>query len=115
MPEQVSHLYWTPIHIKSYWVEIVPLPVDPECSLLYRLKRGSISTRRCRKISPDTRRKKRNSTVVKKPPAKFRVPVNSCIKRVGPRAEAAAFGDGPVLPKSSTCCKNRCSVLMGSR
>ena len=36
------------------------------------LKCGSISTRRCRKISPDTRRKKRNSTVVKKPLAKFR-------------------------------------------
>jgi hypothetical protein len=59
--------------------------------------------------------KKRNSTVVKKPLAKLRVPVNSLVRRVGPRAEPAAFGDGPVSPKSSTCCKNRCSVSMGSR
>jgi transposase len=43
------------------------------------------------------RRKKRNSTVVKKPLAKFRVPANSLVRRVGPRAEAAAFGDGPVI------------------
>jgi hypothetical protein len=37
-------------------------------------------------------KKKRNSTVVKKPLAKFRVPVNSVVRRVGPRAEAAAPG-----------------------
>src|ERR1700738_3276991 len=59
--------------------------------------------------------KKRNSTVVKKPLAKFRVPVNRFVRRVEPRAEAVAFCGAPVPPKSSTCCKNRCNVLMGSR
>ena len=66
-------------------------------------------------MSPETRRKKRNSTVVKKPPVKFRVPVNSFVRSVEPSAGVAAFGDVPVAPKSSTCCKNICTVLMGAR
>ena len=91
------------------------LSIFCEISTTWRLpKRGSISTRRCRKISPDTRRKKRNSTVVKKPLAKFRVPVNNCVRRVGPCAWAAAFCDGPVSPISSTCRRNRCSVFIGT-
>ena len=50
-----------------------------------------------------------------KPLAKFRVPVNSVIKRVVPRSEMAPFGEGAVPPISPTCCKNSCSVLMGAR
>jgi hypothetical protein len=59
-------------------------------------------------------KKKRNSTVVKKPLAKFRVPVNSIVKSAAPRSVTAPFGEGSVPPISSTCCKNRCSVLMGA-
>jgi hypothetical protein len=66
-------------------------------------------------MSPETRRKKRNSTVVKKPPVKSRVPVNSFVRSVEPSAGGAAFVDVPVAPKSSTCCKNICTVLIGAR
>ena len=104
------------IVIVSRYAEM-SLSICCEISTTWRLllERGSISTRRCRKISPDTRMKKRNSTVVKKPLAKFRVPVNRFSKTVAPRSEMAPFGDGPVSPIFSTCCKNTCSVLMGAR
>src|ERR1700730_9702055 len=79
------------------------LSICCEISTTWRLllKRGSISTRRYR--NRQTREGKRNSTVVKKPLAKFRVPVNRFVRRVGPRAEAVAFCGAPVPPKSSTC------------
>ena len=60
-------------------------------------------------------KKKRNNTVVKKPLAKFRVPVNSVVKKAAPRSETAPFGEGSLAPISSTCCKNSCSVSIGTR
>src|SRR3984957_6398512 len=47
--------------------------------------------------------------------AKFRVPVNSFIKKVALCSEMAPFGVGPVSPIFSTCCKKSCPVLMGAR
>ena len=52
---------------------------------------------------------------MKKPLAKFLVLVNSVVKTARPRCEAAAFGDGPVPPISSTRCKKRCSLSIGAR
>jgi hypothetical protein len=57
-------------------------------------------------------KKEKEKPVVKKPLAKLPVPVNSFVRSVEPSA-GAAFGDGPVAPKSSTSCKNPCTVLMG--
>jgi hypothetical protein len=68
------------------------LSICCEMSTAWRLllKLGSISTRRRRNVSPDTSRKRRNRIVVKKPLAKFRVPVKSFAISVEPPSETVA-------------------------
>jgi len=87
--------------------------ISTACRLL--LKRGSTSTSRRRKVSPDARRKYKNSTVVNRPLAKLRVPANRNAKRAAPPNGPGASFRAAFEPILSTCCRNCCNVLMGAR